>query len=86
MVTASLSAPASVTKETSFSIEFTGPKNESDFVALMPKGSTDIDGRLDYFYPVNDPELNSPNKSGEYDIVYWLNGEREIARTSISVK
>jgi Ca-activated chloride channel family protein len=83
---ASISAPAEVKAETYFEIKFTGPKNSSDNISIMPKGSTDRNDHLNYFYPeTGDPELKAPDETGVYDIVYWLRGEKELARTTINV-
>ena len=85
-VQASISAPTTVRVKSEFRLELTGPKNRGDNVAILPKGSIDVNEHLEYFYPETaEPELRAPDNAGVYDIVYWLNGEKELARTTINV-
>ncbi len=85
-VGANITLPEEVGAGSEFKIEFIGPKNNGDFIAVVPKGSTNSNEHLDYFYPESGtPELNAPEEAGEYDIIYWLKGKKELARTTFTV-
>jgi hypothetical protein len=84
-VLASIIAPAQVIGGESFKLKYTGPKNTEDYLSIVKKGATKRNGDFDYFYTVNDPELIAPEELGEYDIIYWLDGKKELARTTFTV-
>jgi len=85
-VTASITAPETVWAGSDFTISFSWPKNDIDNISILPKGSTDKNKHLDYIYPKNNwTKIKAPNKIWEYDLVYFLNNDKELARTSFKV-
>ncbi len=86
-VSATITSPGTVSVGSAFDIQYTGPKNSGDFIAIVPKGSTNSNDHISYLYPEdNDTNLTAPADPGEYDIVYWLgSGKKEIGRTSLRV-
>jgi len=83
---ATITAPKEVSAGSSFEIKYTGPKNSDDFIALVPKGSTNSNDHISYLYPQKDEnELIAPVETGEYDIVYWAGRDKELARETITV-
>ena len=86
-VSATLSAPAQVSAGSEFNIQYTGPVNTNDFIALVPKGSTNSNDHISYLYPKSENTvLEAPIEAGEYDIVYWAGHHKELARVSVIVK
>lgn len=66
-----LKAPASVTKGSSFAVEWTGPNGPSDYITIAPKDSP-VGTYLDYAYtkegsPVS---IKAPDVPGAYEIRY----------------
>jgi len=81
-----ITSPETIAAGSDFEIETTGPKNEKDFVALVPKDSTDSNDHLSYFYPKSDDYiLTAPVEAGEYDIVYFADCGADLGRRSIVV-
>ena len=85
-VSATITAPKTANAGSKFNIQYTGPKNSDDFIALVPKGSTNSNDHISYLYPQKDEnELIAPVETGEYDIVYWAGRDKELARETITV-
>jgi Mg-chelatase subunit ChlD len=85
--TASVKGPASAAAGSEISVEWTGPNNERDYVAI---GETGPNGRkyLDYKYTkTGSPlKLDVPEKPGTYEIRYLLGeGDTIIARQTLTV-
>ena len=84
-VTAGVTAPADLTAGATVDIDWSGPNNRNDRVAVVPRGE---DKQMDYAYtrdgtPV---EVDLPAKPGEYDLVYIVGQDRSIlAREPITV-
>ena len=82
--------PDTAIKNTKFSITWTGPDNKGDAITIVPKGSTNwndhVGGNLYSIYKKNGSgELTAPKKTGEYDVIYWLNGEKILDTKSINI-
>ncbi len=85
-VIANVTAPESVWAGSDFEISYTWPKNDTDIISILPKGSTDKNKHLNYIYPKNNwNKIKAPNEIWEYDLVYFLNNDREIFRTTFKV-
>ncbi|KEO61256.1 vWA domain-containing protein [Thioclava indica] len=84
-VTASITAPADLAAGATVDVDWSGPNNRNDRVAIVPRGE---DKQMDYAYtrdgtPV---EVDLPAKPGEYDLVYIVGQDRSIlARVPITV-
>jgi Ca-activated chloride channel family protein len=84
-VTASLSVPDNIAAGSSFDVTYTGPDNKGDQIVILPKGSTDSNNHLDYFYAGNNPDLTAPEKIGEYDILYFTSDKKVLAKDTFTV-
>jgi hypothetical protein len=83
-----LKAPAKVKKGADFKVTWTGPNGPTDYVTIVPKGSTD-GTYLSYAYTAKGSPaiLKAPTKAGNYEI--WYASDRvdgTFARRSIVVK
>ena len=84
--TATLSAPADVAVNESFSVDWTGPDNNRDLVVIAQQGEKDT-RYINYHYvrkgsPAN---LNAPSETGVYELRYLLNGRKTIHSKLINV-
>lgn len=74
---------------TEIEITWTGPNKYGDDITILPKGSTHWDEHLDYISYLNSEKRKSKvllqSKEGEYDIVYWSNAEKILARKTFTV-
>jgi len=84
---ATITTSKEVSAGSEFNIQYTGPVNTNDFIALVPKGSTNSNDHISYLYPKSENTvLEAPIEAGEYDIVYWAGHHKELARVSVIVK
>ena len=88
-VTASLNIPQTVTAGGVMNISWTGPNNHNDAIGVFPKGSTEWNDHLytmSYLDSKNGQgKLTSPLEIGDYDVLYWLGGDKILDRKSFTV-
>ncbi len=85
-VTASFTVPTTVTAGEKFNFSYTWPKNRSDAILVLPKGSSNRNDHLDLVYAKNnEKDIMAPKETWEYDLVYFLNGKKILARASFTV-
>jgi Ca-activated chloride channel family protein len=83
--TVSLDLPAEVGAGTDFTVEWTGPNNQGDYVALASTGAAD--GTYEsYFYTGHGPTgtLLAPVDAGEYEVRY-VDGETDSTVYSVTI-
>lgn len=84
---ATLNAPASITTGTHFEVEWLGPKNTYDTVAIFSMdGKEKYDDK--YVYRESDVspvQLRAPEQAGEYAVLYYTNQGNVFARDTIKV-
>lgn len=80
-----LEPPAEIGAGTSFSVGWTGPDNEGDYITIVPAGA-DEGAYESYFYTAHGPsgDLIAPIEAGEYEIRY-VDGESETTVYSITI-
>ena len=66
-----LSPPGEIGANTEFTVAWTGPNNEGDYVTIVPAGA-DEGAYESFFYTSTGPEgtLVAPTEAGEYEIRY----------------
>ena len=70
----------------SFDVEFTGPENYNDWIAIVPKDSIDNNEHIDHFYIRNNwRDLRSPEDLAEYDVVYFAECGTILGRSTFKV-
>lgn len=90
--TATLSVPAQVAKGSTLAVSWQGPNAPGDYVDIVPAGSNETTGELDYFFTASaeaPANLKAPEAPGRYDIRYVLEaagGRRVLARQPIEVQ
>jgi hypothetical protein len=91
---ASLSVPDPVVPGSAFTVLWSGPGGDYDWVDLVPSGHTELSGEISYFY-VNEtieagelPEgagvLTAPSEPGLYDLRYILGRSADAGPSSPS--
>lgn len=86
----SLMAPQKSMAGEAFTVEWTGPNQNGDYVDLVPSGNNKTYGELAYFYTKIGPSgvLTAPVKPGDYDIRYVLeaaDGRKVLHRIPIEI-
>jgi len=88
-VSAKLTIPETVAAGSKMDVSWVGPNNSDDQIGIFPKDDTDWNNHLDTFSYLDSKsgigKLTVPNKSGEYDVLYWLGGEKILARKTFQV-
>ena len=84
-VAATLSVPETVAAGSKFEVTYKAPKNRGDQVVLKEKGAMDNKNALDYFNAGNNPKLIAPEEIGEYDVIYFTNDDKILARDTFTV-
>ncbi|MBD9375078.1 VWA domain-containing protein [Rhizobium sp. ARZ01] len=92
-VDAMITAPESVTIGSRFEVEWNGPGSESDYVDLVPAGSSETNGELSFFYATGSGEekrgmLQAPGKPGDYQTRYvqeTTDGKKVLAARTVAV-
>nr|WP_070958882.1 vWA domain-containing protein [Hyphomonas sp. Mor2] len=83
---ASVSGPASVTRQQSFSVDWSGPGNHNDWITIVAPDAADTRyGDYAYTREGNPVLLKAPSEPGTYELRYVLDNKRVIARTAITV-
>lgn len=90
---ASLSAPKEVMEGAQFEVDWSGPDNARDYIALVEKGAPEGESGSSYAYvakkygPRELPKvfLTAPEKSGEYEVRY-LTGDKRFTLTSATLE
>lgn len=84
---ASVSGPASVTREQRFNVDWSGPGNHNDWVTIVaPDAADNRYGDYAYTREGNPVLLRAPKEPGTYELRYVLDNKRVIARRSITVE
>ncbi len=86
-VTATLKAPATVAAGAEFKVEWTGPRNQSDYITIVEKDA-EVGKYRDYFYTKDGESpgtLNAPNTPGAHEIRFMTAAGRMIATQPIEV-
>lgn len=88
--TASISGPDTAEIGATFSVTWTGPGEESDYIDLVPPGYTQTSGELSYGYTKQGKQVSmrAPGKPGDYMLRYvWIapQGRTVIATTPIKI-
>jgi Ca-activated chloride channel family protein len=86
-VSATLEAPPSVLIDTPFQIEWTGPDNNNDYIAIALDGSPD-NKQVSYTYTRkgSPAKLKAPKEAGQYELRYFMGQSRRVlARVPIVV-
>ncbi len=84
---ASVKAPVEVTAGSEFKVDWTGPKNKYDVVAVFKPGENK---KLNSVYIFNEKDISpakvtAPEKPGYYEVRYFTNGKKTLASQMISV-
>ncbi len=84
---ATITAPLKVVAGSAFSVEWTGPKNKYDIVTVF---DTKQNKRLNYQYVFREKQLSpsqltAPEKVGDYEVRYYTNGKKTLAKQVIQV-
>ncbi|MFV1996340.1 MAG: hypothetical protein ACC661_12960, partial [Verrucomicrobiales bacterium] len=77
---ATVKAPAEVVSQMDFMVEWTGPANKSDFVAIVPKGARPSDSSS-YFYTSrgkNPDKLTARLEPGEAEVRYVTGKDKKV--------
>ncbi len=83
-VSATVTPPDRVTPGAFQNVQWTGPANKGDKVAVMSRGEK---ARVISSFPAYNPnKLRMPKAPGEYDLVYLLPGGTVIAREPLKVE
>jgi Ca-activated chloride channel family protein len=83
---ASVSGPASVTRQQSFSVDWSGPGNHNDWITIVaPDAADNRYGDYAYTREGNPVILRAPKDPGTYELRYVLDNKRVIARRQIVV-
>lgn len=89
-VEASVTAPATVVRETEFQVAWTGPNASGDYITIVPEGAPEGDwAEYAYTYDGNPVTLMSPADPGTYEIRYANEiptPDVTLARTLIEVQ
>ncbi len=85
--TATITAPPTVVAGSSFSVDWTGPKNKYDMVTVFDAKQNKP---LSYQYVFREKQtspsqLTAPEKVGDYEVRYYTNGKKTLVRQLISV-
>ncbi|HWG84414.1 MAG TPA: hypothetical protein VNT60_02935, partial [Deinococcales bacterium] len=83
--TASVRAPASVKAGAEFTVTWTGPANQGDYVAISPENEPDADLDFDYVEAGKEVRLRAPEEPGNYIVLYALQDGTIIARVKVTV-
>ncbi len=87
---ASLNVAKEVIAGSKMEVSWTGPSNHNDKIGIFEKGVTNWNRHLEiltYLDSKNNKDtLNAPLDAGEYEVVYWLGGEKILAKATFSVK
>ncbi|MCB1233024.1 MAG: hypothetical protein KDN19_22455, partial [Verrucomicrobiae bacterium] len=86
-VSATVSGPESVVAGSEFAVEWTGPKNQGDYVTIVEKGA-EIGKYRDYFYTKNTEspgKLRAPETAGEHEIRFMTQGGKMLTSAPIVV-
>ncbi len=88
-VEATLIIPGSVSVGSEIEVVWTGPSQHNDDIGIFPKGSSRWNDHLKTFSYLDGKNgksiITAPTEVGEYDMVYWLNGEKILTRESFTV-
>lgn len=80
-----ITAPASAKPGSTINISYSGPKNNQDYITIVPTGSPD-GAYKDYFYTKdNGKSLKVPAEAGEYEI-RWVNEGGKPKETLHSIR
>ena len=77
---ASLEVPQQVASGEVFTVTWSGPATDNDYVDLVPQGYTALRGELSYFYtraPESRHVLTAPQQPGNYMVRYMLEANRQ---------
>ncbi len=85
-----IEVPSTVKKDEKFSIKWEGVDLKGDAITILPKNSSNwndhIGGSIYYLNSKKGQgELMAPNKVGDYDIIYWLQQKKILAKKTIRV-
>ncbi len=86
-VSATVKAPASVVAGGEFAVEWTGPRNQGDYVTIVEKGA-EVGKYRDYFYTKNGDspgQLRAPETAGEHEVRFMTGGGKMLVSTPIMV-
>lgn len=82
-----LKAPSSAAAGSSFTVDWTGPDNKSDYITIVPPDAEDRK-YLSYAYTTrgSPAKIKAPDQAGEYEVRYVTGQSRKVlARTKITV-
>ena len=83
---ATLTAPPKAESGEPFTVEWTGPAGNGDYVDIVPAGFTEVSGEITYAWTRdgNPAKLVAPGKAGAYQVRYVLEGtgKRTVLRSS----
>ncbi len=86
---ATLTAPATVAAGASFAVEWTGPNNEREFIALVKADAAEgtYSGPYDYMREGSPLTLRAPDVAGDYELRYLMASSpyRTLARVPVRV-
>jgi len=85
-----IDVPGVVKKDSDFSITWDGPNNKKDAITIVPKGSINWNDHVgDSLYSLYGKDgkgvLKTPDVAGEYDVVYWLDQKKILARKTFNI-
>ncbi len=83
-----LNAPEEVIAASDVTVEWTGPNNENDFMALVPKSAPDGSWRSTVYTRAGSPlKLVAPSEPGDGEIRYYSGTEHKVlARRTVRIK
>lgn len=85
---ATVKAPATADVASTFEVEWKGPDNPEDYIAVVPPGQG-ADQRIKYTYTQKGSplQLRSPSDPGTYDVIYLMSqGKKVLASTAIEIQ
>jgi Ca-activated chloride channel family protein len=84
---ATVSAPTSVAAGKSFRVTFSGPRNSSHWIGVIPAGGDGSEYRSWSYLPEagDAVDLDAPEETGAWDIAYVVDGQ-VLTRTSLQVQ
>ncbi len=87
---ASLNVAKEVIAGSKMEVSWTGPSNHNDKIGIFESGVTNWNRHLEILTYLdsknNKGTLNAPLDAGEYEVAYWLGGEKILAKATFSVK